>query len=255
MRPIEQRQEMELPPKSAFTTKSVFKADFVDHRTNKSARIFKPESHLFQTPQLMQLQTTQADSYKVWPIPSRQRKAPDIYVKPEGEMIIMPVSRDYSDHRETGIPARSARPRTKIQRGREFPFNSTTSYSTEYQKHATSPLIVNFKQNARECNEIFPTSSNDAIVTSEFLDKYKRHDVPPVRKFKEDSHLFKTSASFTDTTLYKDHFKGERIKCPTEALLRNKELFALSHVNEEGHRIYEMNNQTPDSLPQEVFAA
>ena len=255
-RPIERQPEMEALPKTAFTSTSVFKADFVDHKAIKSAHMFKPESHLFRTNKTMEQQTTQGDSFKAWPIESRHRKAPDAYKKPEGEIEIMPISRDYSNHGELGIPAKSARPRTKLRRGREFPFNSTTSYSTEFQKHVTSQRST-LRQNARDCNEIFPKSTEGVevpAITSEFLDKYKRHQAPPARMFKDNSSLFKTSDSFADTSLYKDQFKGERIECPTESLLRNDKvgLFTFDHVNEEGHKIFEISPRGAESLRREV---
>ena len=247
---------MEALPKTAFTSTSVFKADFVDHKAIKSAHMFKPESHLFRTNETMERQTTQADSFKVWPIASRQRKAPDVYKKPEGEIEIKPISHDYSNHGGLGIPAKSARPRTKLQRGREFPFNSTTSYSMEFQKH-TNPQRATLRQNGRDGNDIFPKSTEGpeaAAVTSEFLDKYKRHQAPPARMFKDNSTLFKTSASFADTSLYKDQFRGERIECPTESLLRNDKagLFTFDHVNEEGHKVYEISPRRSEPLRREV---
>lgn len=255
-KPIERQPEMEALPKTAFTSTSVFKADFVDHKAIKSAHMFKPESHLFRTNETMERQTTQADSFKVWPITSRQRKAPDVYKKPEGEIEIKPISRDYSNHGGLGIPAKSARPRTKLQRGREFPFNSTTSYSMEFQKH-TNPQRATLRQNGRDGNDIFPKSTEGpeaAAVTSEFLDKYKRHQAPPARMFKDNSTLFKTSASFADTSLYKDQFRGERIECPTESLLRNDKagLFTFDHVNEEGHKVYEICPRRSEPLRREV---
>ena len=247
---------MQALPKTAFTNTSVFKADFVDHKAIKSAHMFKPESHLFRTNETMQRQTTQADSFRVWPIESRYRKAPDVYKKPEGEIEIMPISRDYSNHGGMGIPAKSARPRTKLRRGREFPFNPTTSYSTEFQKH-TAQQRSTLKQNARDGNEIFPKSTEGpeaTAATSEFLDKYKRHHAPPARIFKDNSTLFKTSASLEDTSLYRDQFRGERIKCPTEGLLHNDNvgLFTFDHVNEEGHKVYEISPRRNEPLRREV---
>ena len=187
---------------------------------------------------------------------SRWRKAPDVYKKPKGEIEIMPISRDYSNHGVLGIPAKSARPRTKLQRGREFPFNATTSYSMEFQQHDTSQRSI-LKQNARDGNDIFPKSTEGpeaAAATSEFLDKYKRHQAAPARMFKDNSTLFKTSASFADTSLYKDQFKGERIECPTESLLRNDKvgLFTFDHVNEEGHKVYEISPRRSEPLRREV---
>lgn len=258
-RPIERQPEMEALPKTAFTCTSVFKADFVDHKAIKSAHMFKPESHLFRTNRMMERETTQGESFKSWPIESRQRKAPDVYKKPKGQMEIIPTSRDYSNHGELGIPAKSARPRTKLQRGCEFPFNSTTSYSMEFQKH-DAPQRASLRQNARDGNDIFLKSSEDSEptnVTSEFLDKYKRHQAPPARMFKDNSTLFKTSASFADTSLYKDQFRGERIECPTDALLRDDKvgLFSFDHVNEKGHKIYAISPRASEPLRREVTVA
>lgn len=258
-RAIERQPEMQALPKTAFTSRSVFKADFVDHKAIKSAHMFKPESHLFRTNDAMEQETTQTDSFKVWPIESRQRKAPDAYKRPEGEIEIMPISRDYSNHGELGIPAKSARPRTKLQRGREFPFISTTSYSTEFPKHATSQRAT-LRQNARGGNDIFPKPTDDseaAAITSEFLDKYKRHQAAPARMFKDNSTLFKTSENFADTSLYQDQFRGERIDCPTEGLLRNDKvgLFTFDHVNEEGHKVYEISPRRSEPLRREVTVA
>lgn len=255
-KPIERQREIQALPKSAFTNTSVFKADFVDHKTVKSAHMFKSESQLFRSNETMARQTTQTDSFKAWPVTPRQRKPPDVYKKPEGKIEITPISHDYSNHGELGIPAKSARPRTKLRRGRDFPFDSITSYSTEFPKH-TATKRATVTQNTRDANDIFPTSTEGPETmknSSEFFDKYKGHHAPPARMFKDNSTLFKTSARFADSTLYHDQFRGERIECPTEALLRDDKvgLFTFDHVNEEGHKFYDINPRASKPLRREV---
>lgn len=258
-RPVERHSEVRSPPKSAFTSKSVFRSDFIDHKATKSAYMFKPASLLFKTNDSMECQTTKGDAFKAWPVETRQRKAPEVYKKPEGLIEIKPTSSDYSHHGDLAVPARSARPHTKLRRGREFPFNPTTSYSLEFKPYDSLPPREKLKQNAKDGNDIFPKSEGKEpfTATSEFLDKYKRHQTVPARMCKGDSSLFKTAENLSDTSLYKEHFRGERIKCPTESLLRDGEVgvFSFDHLTEDGHKVYEISPRGADNLRREVTVA
>ena len=261
MRPVERHSDDSAVslPKSAFASKSVFRSDFVDHKAIKSAHMFKPASLLFKTDDAMDSETTQGNAFKVWPVSKQERRAPDVYKKPEGLIEIKPTSSDYAHHGAQGIPAKSARPRTKLQRGREFPFNPTTSYSVEFKIHEKLPARERLKRDRTDGNEIFPKSEeNGATVgTSEFLDKFKRHQVAPARMFKGNSSLFKTTANLSDTTLYAEQFRGERIECPSERLLRNDNFgaFSFDHVTEEGHKVYEISPRGADNLRREMTVA
>ena len=255
------REVLTPPVRSAFTSTSVFRGDFVDYKTAKSAQIYKPESNLFKTSDSMSSETTKATAFQAWPLESRQRKPPEIYKKPEGLFQAQQTSRDYSNHGDLAIPAKSARPRTKLQRGREFPFNPTTSYSQEFKGHEMLPPRRDMmRQSANNDNEIFPKSSDPLTFgTSEFLDKYKRHQALPAKMFKGDSGLFQTSSKISDQTLYKEQFRGDKIECPSEKLLRGDPLgnMAFDHVSEEGHKVYDISTRETDQqqLRREVTVA
>lgn len=231
----QRKLEERVPPAEPFNSNSVFKEDFVDLRGAPKAPIFNPRSDLFKTDQPMHHTTTKTEDYKTWEISPRKQPEPEKYKVPEGAMDCQTTHMDYAHFGKKAVPARNARPRTKLRFGREDRLDDKTNYGMSFRwfyepvVHSKGPGIK---------NEIFPAIQETSPEKSEFLDKYKRFNVVPPKMFRDRSSLFKTSEAIAKDTVYDDDYAWPRVSCPSDALLKGKGTYVFDHETEMGHKVF-----------------
>lgn len=142
---------------------------------------------------------------------------------------------DYGHFGRKGVPAKNARPRTKLKFGREDLLDDTTNYGSSFQWKA-QPVI--HSKGPRVHNEIFPSARNEGIDKSEFLDSYKRFNVLPPKMFRDRSCLFKTSEKLASSSQYDGEYSWPAVKCPSDALMRGSLDFVFDHETENGHKVF-----------------
>ena len=163
-------------------------------------------------------------------------KEPEQYKKPKGNMDCRTTQKDYGDFGSKGIPAKNARPRTKLRFGREDLMDDTTNYGASFQWKAQR--VVHSKGPAVK-NEIFPAPvPGTATERSEFLDSYRRFQVMPSKMFRDNSSLFKSSDRVASSSVYDVEFKWPKVNCPSDALMRGSARFAFDHETESGHKVF-----------------
>lgn len=231
----QRKQEERVPPEEPFNSNSVFKEDFVDLRGAPKAPIFNPKSDLFKTDQPMQQTTTKAEDFKSWGVSPRKQPEPEKYKAPDGSMDCQTTQMDYMHFGKKAVPAKKARPRTKLRFGREDALDDKTNYGLSF-KWFYEPVV--HSKGPKIKNEIFPPVQERSPEKSEFLDKYKRFNVVPPRMFRDRSSLFKTSEGISKDTVYDGDYTWPRVSCPSDALLKGKGTFTFDHETETGHKVF-----------------
>lgn len=225
------------PPEYPFNSNSVFKDDFQDFRGAPKARKFRPISDLFATDQKMASSTTKDEDFKAWEVKIPKQKSPETYKRPDGDVDCRTTHMDYGNFGRKALPAKNARPRTKLRFGREETLDDTTNYGLSFRWTAQpkvsskGPLVK---------NEIFPGEKQQFKETSEFLDKYQRFNVVPPKMYRDRSQLFKSRDPVSDHTVYKGDFDWPSIDCPSNKLLTGSSSFKFDHETEGGHRVFEI---------------
>ncbi|KXJ28756.1 stabilizer of axonemal microtubules 2 [Exaiptasia diaphana] len=233
---LETKKEEYNPPEKPFNSTSVFKEDFQDFRGAPKAQKFRPISDLFATDKRMDSSTTKDSDYKAWEVKIPKQKTPEMYKRPEGDVDCRTTHMDYGNFGRKALPAKNARPKTKLRFGREDALDDTTNYGLSFRWTA-QPQV--FSKGPLVKNEVFPREKGFQ-ETSEFLDKYKRFNVVPSKMFRDNSQLFKTSDRLSDHTVYKGDFDWPSIDCPSNKLLAGSGNFKFDHENEAGHRVFEI---------------
>ena len=234
----ERKREERVPPEEPFNSSSVFKEDFKDHRGAPKAPIFNPVSDLFKSSEPMQGETTKKEEFKSWDVSPRKQKEPKEYKRPDGLMDCQTTHMDYCHFGKQALPARTARPRTKLRFGREDTLDDKTNYGLSFKWfaepvfHSKGPGIY---------NEIFPPIAEKSSQTSEFLDKYKRFNVVPPKMFRDRSSLFKTSEGVSKETVYGDNYHWPHVSCPSDALIKGNTSFVFDHESESGHKLFSVS--------------
>lgn len=241
---FQRKPEERVPPAEPFNSNSVFKEDFVDLRGAPKAPIFNPKSDLFKTNQPMQQMTTKREDYKTWEVSPRKQHEPEKYKAPDGTMDCQTTHMDYANFGKKAIPARTARPRTKLRFGREEALDDKTNYGLSF-KWFYEPIVHSKGPGIK--NEIFPPVQEKSPEKSEFLDKYKRFNVVPPRMFRDRSALFKTSEALAKDTVYDDDYSWPQVTCPSEALIKGKGTFVFDHETEMGHKVYSLAGKSHSS--------
>lgn len=232
----QRKQEERVPPEEPFNSNSVFKEDFVDLRGAPKAPIFNPKSDLFKTDQPMQQTTTKAEDFKSWGVSPRKQPEPEKYKAPDGSMDCQTTQMDYMHFGKKAVPAKKARPRTKLRFGREDALDDKTNYGLSF-KWFYEPVV--HSKGPKIKNEIFPPVQERSPEKSEFLDKYKRFNVVPPRMFRDRSSLFKTSEGISKDTVYDGDYTWPRVSCPaSDPLLKGKGTFTFDHETETGHKVF-----------------
>lgn len=231
----QRKQEERVPPEEPFNSNSVFKEDFVDLRGAPKAPIFNSKSDLFKTDQPMQQTTTKAEDFKSWGVSPRKQPEPEKYKAPDGSMDCQTTQMDYMHFGKKAVPAKKARPRTKLRFGREDALDDKTNYGLSF-KWFYEPVV--HSKGPKIKNEIFPPVQERSPEKSEFLDKYKRFNVVPPRMFRDRSSLFKTSEGISKDTVYDGDYTWPRVSCPSDALLKGKGTFTFDHETETGHKVF-----------------
>lgn len=241
----QRKPEERVPPEEPFNSNSVFKEDFVDLRGAPKAPIFNPKSDLFKTNEPMQQITTKKEDYKSWEVSPRKQPEPERYKVPEGSMDCQTTHMDFAHFGKKAVPARTARPRTKLRFGREDALDDKTNYGLSF-KWFYEPVVHSKGPGIK--NDIFPPVREASPEKSEFLDKYKRFNVVPPKMFRDRSSLFKTSEGVAKDTVYDDDYKWPRVSCPSDALMKGKGTFVFDHENEMGHKVFSIpeNSQSAD---------
>jgi len=235
---IPPRVEKHVSPEEPFNSTSVFRADFMNHNKIMKRDGFKRESELFKSGEAMQSATTKADDFQMWPVTLPEKKRADIYKRPEGCMDMVATSSDYQHFGNKAVPARSARPKTKLKPGRFYPFEAGTNYNSSFQSWNVPPVKSIAQDNS---NFVLPKAVGTLNETSEFLDKYRRHNALPARKFNPISDLFKTDKALDKDSTYKNDFSEKGFSCQTDALLKeNSASFHFEKETEDGHRFYQI---------------
>ena len=239
----QRKQEERVPPEEPFHANSVFKEDFTDLRGAPKAAIYNPQSDLFKTNEPMQQETTKKDDYKTWEITPRKQTEPARYKAPDGTMDCQTTQMDYAHFGKKAVPAKNARPRTKLRFGRENALDDTTNYGLSF-KWSYEPVV--HSKGPKIKNEIFPPVQEGSPGRSEFLDKYKRFNVVPARMFRDRSTLFKTADGLAKDTVYDGDFTWPNVNCPSEALLKGQGTLAFDHETETGHKIFSISERGTD---------
>ncbi|KAK3738142.1 hypothetical protein QZH41_005324 [Actinostola sp. cb2023] len=234
---FELKKEHHSPPENPFDSTSVFKADFQDFRNAPKARKFRPISDLFATDKKMDSSTTKDADYKAWEVKIPKHKSPELYKRPEGDVDCRTTHMDYGNFSRRALPAKNARPRTKLTFGREDALDDTTSYGLSFRWTAQPKIL---SRGPLERNEVFPTANTSFNETSEFLDKYKRFNVVPSKMYRDNSTLFKTSDPVSGNTVYKRDFDWPSVDCPSDKLFSGTAAFKFDHETETGHRFFEI---------------
>lgn len=232
----QRKQEERVPPEEPFNSNSVFKEDFVDLRGAPKAPMYNPKSDLFKTDKPMEQTTTKTDDYKTWEISPRKQVEPVKYKSPDGAMDCQTTHMDYAHFGKKAVPAKTARPRTKLRFGREDALDDKTNYGLSF-KWFYEPVVHSKGPKIR--NEIFPPVQERSPEKSEFLDKYKRFNVVPPKMFRDRSTLFKTSEGIAKDTVYDDDYTWPRITCPaSETLIKGTGTLVFDHETETGHKMF-----------------
>lgn len=231
------KKEVYNPPEYPFNSNSVFKEDFQDLRGAPKARRFRPISDLFATDMKMDSSTTKDSDFKAWQVKIPKQKSPEQYKRPEGEVDCQTTHMDYGNFGRRALPAKNARPRTKLRFGREEALDDTTNYGLSFRWTAQPKT---FSKGPLVKNEVFPGQRQNFNETSEFLDKYKRFNVVPPRMYKDNSQLFKTKDPVSNHTVYKGDFEWPSMECPSNNLMNGTGNFKFDHETEAGHRVFEM---------------
>jgi hypothetical protein len=234
---IEPKKEDYVPPEAPFNSTSIFKADYKDLRNAPKAKMYRPISDLFATDKMMESSTTKDTDYKAWKVKIPKQKSPEMYTKPDGEVDCRTTHMDYGNFGRKALPAKNARPRTKLKFGREDILDDTTNYGLSFRWTA-QPTV--FSKGPVVRNEIFPTDKRGFKDTSEFLDQYKRFNVVPSKMYKDNSELFKSSAPVSNSTVYNGDYDWPKIKCPSDKLLTGSGSFKFDHETETGHRVFDI---------------
>lgn len=241
----ERKREERVPPEEPFNSNSVFKEDFVDFRGAPKAPMFNPVSDLFKSSDPMQQETTKNEDFKSWEVSPRKQKEPEKYKTPDGAMNCQTTHMDYAHFGKKAVPARTARPRTKLRFGREDALDDKTNYGLSF-KWFYEPVV--HSKGPRIKNEIFPPIQEKGPEKSEFLDKYKRFTVIPPKMFRDRSSLFKTSEGLAKDTVYDDDYVWPRVSCPSDALMKGKGTFVFDHETETGHKVFETISENTRSM-------
>lgn len=234
---LEPKKEVHNPPEAPFDSTSIFKADFKDLRHAPKAKMCRPVSDLFATDQMMASTTTKDTDYKAWEVKIPKQKSPEMYKKPDGELDCRTTHMDYGNFGRKALPAKNARPRTKLKFGREDILDDTTNYGLSFRWSA-QPKTLSKGPGVK--NEIFLTNHQSFKETSEFLDQYKRFNVVPSKMYKDNSRLFKTNDPLSRSTVYNGDYDWPKMTCPSDKLMAGSGSLKFDHETETGHRVFEI---------------
>ena len=229
------RKDEYRPPSKPFKGNSFLREDFPFHKDARKASIYKPISTVLKSESPLQSKTTSNEDFRNWPIEPLKKKDKEIYSKPQGEMDLKPTSHDYCYFGMEGIPAKSARPKTKLRTGREGQFDGTSSYSACFKSWEISPAkpIKHHDELRRSAPGTLKFTEN-----SEHRHEYKRFNTAPARIFKPKSILFKTDNKLESKSLYSFDFDGTKgPECLSDKLLKgNISGYNFQDDPDTGHR-------------------
>lgn len=222
-------------PSGPFDGNSLMHTDYVKHVDAKRANREKPVTTVFRTNEKMERTTTNLEDYKTWVAEAPKPKQKQQFQKPAGEMFLKPISSDYKHFGKQAVPAKSARPKTKLRTGRDGPFCGTSNYTDDFKQWASLPAL--------------PVKLQDELITlsprrtkfdanSEHREAFKRFNTAPARIFKPGTHVFKTDDAMSSKTVYMTEYDGRSAApCLSEKILNGSVSgFQLQEDFDTGHR-------------------
>eukprot|EP00794_Sanderia_malayensis_P009975 gene9975-10998_t len=223
------------PPSKPFDGNSLMQSDYTSHLTAKKADIHKPIATVFKSDRPMERETTNLEDFKSWPVKMKEPRKKEEYKKPDGEIALKPTSSDYKYFGSAAIPAKSARPKTKLRTGRDGMFDGTSNYSTDFQVWGSVPVLpVKLKD---ELTRLSGEVKSDLRNTSEHKEMYKRHNTAPARIFKPKATVFQTTDAMLNKTMYSIEFGAKPVvACAGERLLKNPSGIQFEDDWDTGHR-------------------
>jgi len=195
------------PPKAPLESTTTNQRDFQGHAARKLDS-FKPRNDGIKSEQPLDDKTEFRDSYKQWEMPIKDKKAGNVYVKPQG------VMDDTTSHKKDYVPhphqvTRAFKP-TNQGSGNDAQFDDTTTFKTDYKPWQAS----NERRGdpSRKAYEM-PKVPFDGIPT--YAAHYIQKDANPVRSYKPDNFIEANRAPFEGNTMYKTEYTMKQVEpCP-----------------------------------------